>query len=151
LTQVQTLQRLIESQNTLALSSAAGNGVPHVAPLFYLPGKNLCLYWFSSPSSEHSRNLLRQPEAAVSIFRPTDQWKQIRGAQLRGVVRMVTDSAERSAIAKAYAKRFRLGKLLQTAMAASELFVFEPRWARYVDNSKRLGSRFELTFEPNRR
>jgi uncharacterized protein len=146
-TQFQTLQRFIESQNTLALSSAAEDGVPRVAPLFYLPGENLRLYWFSSPSSEHARNVARQPGAAVSIFRPTDQWKQIRGAQLRGVVRQVTNEAELSAISKAYAKRFHLGKLLQTAMAGSALYVFEPRWARYVDNSKRFGYRFELTFD----
>lgn len=142
--QLRTLQKFIEGENTLALATVGEDGAPRVAALFYLPGPALQLYWFSSAASEHSRALEAQPEAAVSIYRQTDEWKKIRGAQLRGPVRRVTDPAQRAAISKAYARRFRLGKLLQAAMAACELYQMEPRWARYTGNAAGFGRKFEL-------
>jgi hypothetical protein len=33
---------------------------------------------------------------------------------------------------------------LQAAMTRSRLYVFEPSWVRYIDNSRRFGYRFEV-------
>jgi uncharacterized protein YhbP (UPF0306 family) len=136
---------LLRSQNTLALATSGADGSPRLAPLFYFPGEDLRLYWFSSSSSEHARNLKRDSSAAVSIFRPTDQWKQICGVQMRGIVTVVTDRARRKAISQAYTDRFQLGTLFQTAMFRNRLYEFQPSWLRYIDNSGRFGDKFELS------
>lgn len=136
---------LLQSQSTLALATGAESGGPQVAPLFYLPAANLCVYWFSSASSAHSRSLRRNPAAAVTVYRCTDRWRDICGVQMRGTVAVVTDRAERRAVAKAYAGRFRLGKVFESAMGRSKLYVFRPAWVRYIDNSRRFGYRFELS------
>lgn len=143
--QLELVAALLQSQSTLALATSCADGSPRLAPLFYLPGEALSLYWFSSSSSEHARNIKRDPSVAVSIFRPTDQWKQICGVQMRGMVTVVTGRARRKAISQEYADRFQLGALFHTALSRSRLYEFQPSWLRYIDNSRHFGDKFELS------
>jgi uncharacterized protein len=136
--------RLLEAGNTLALATADSSGAPHVAPLFYIAAGGLRLYWFSSRSSRHSRNLKASPAAAVTVFCPTAEWKDIRGVQMRGEAGTVGDRALRRSIAQAYVERFRLGPAFEAVMAKSGLYVFQPSWVRYIDNSRGFGYKFEL-------
>jgi hypothetical protein len=133
----------LKSASTLALSTSGDAGSPRVAPLFYLLGNNLELYWFSSPRSGHNRNLKRNPAAAVAVYADAARWEDIRGCQLLGTVTVVAGRPRR-AIAEAYAERFRLGTEFQGAMARSRLYVFRPRWVRYIDNSRGFGFKFEI-------
>jgi len=143
----QQVAELLQSQSTLALSTRAADGSPRLAPLFYLPVENLRLYWFSSAASEHARNLKRDPAAAIAVYRPTDNWKQIRGVQMRGHATAVTDRTRREAIAKAYIDRFRLGNTFAAAISRSSLYEFQPVWVRYIDNSRRFGYKVEWSLE----
>jgi uncharacterized protein YhbP (UPF0306 family) len=151
--QLETVVELLRSQSTLALATCDAGGTPRVAALFYLPvcvpGEGLRLYWFSSSASRHSRNLRRDPIGAVTIYRSTDQWKQIRGVQMRGRVEVVNDRARRESIAREYAERFRLGAMLDAAMSRSRLYEFQPCWLRYTDNVERLGYKFERWLPPS--
>jgi len=133
------IAQLVKSQSTLAVATCSTDGSPRSAPLFYLADDDLQLYWFSSSSSEHSRNLKKNPSAAVTIYRPTEKWREIRGVQMRGTVSVVADPLRRGSIAREYADRFHLGATLRAVMSRSCLFVFRPSWARYVDNSRRFG------------
>jgi len=108
-------------------------------------GDALRLFWFSSAASRHSRNLKRNPAAAVTVYRPTQQWREIRGVQMRGTVSVVRDPARRSAIAAAYSARFQLGTAFQAVQARSRLYEFQPSWIRYLDNSIRFGYKFEFS------
>jgi uncharacterized protein YhbP (UPF0306 family) len=131
----------------MALATVSDDGSPRIAPLFYLSGGDLRLYWLSSAASEHTRNLKRDPAAAVSVYRSTDDWKQIRGVQMRGRARMVVDRTQREAITGAYIERYRLGALFGAAISRSRLYEFQPAWIRYLDNSRRFGFKFELSLE----
>ena len=133
----------LKTQSTLALSTSGGAGSPRAAPLFYLPGDHLELYWFSSPRSEHGRNLKRAPAAAVAVYAQAARWEDIRGCQMLGAVAVITGRPRR-VIAEAYVERFRLGTLFQAAMVRSRLYAFRPRWVRYIDNSRGFGFKFEL-------
>ena len=145
MTREESVAALLRSQSTLALTTCAEDGTPQVAPLFYLPGEGLSVYWFSSASSAHSRALRRNPAAAVTVYRSTEHWREICGVQMRGTVTAVTDRAERRAVAEAYAERFHLGKLFEHAIGHSRLYLFQPSWLRYIDNSRRFGYRFEIS------
>jgi hypothetical protein len=133
----------LKTQSTLALSTSGGAGSPLVAPLFYLPGDTLELYWFSSPRSAHSRNLKRDPAAAVAVYAHAERWEDIRGCQMLGEVAVIS-GRRRRAMAEAYVERFRLGALFRAAMVRSRLYAFRPRWARYIDNSRGFGFKFEI-------
>ena len=139
------VERFLRSESTLALATTAADGSPQVAALFYLLQEDLRLYWFSSASSEHSRNLERDGAAAVSIFRPTDEWRKIRGVQMRGTATLVKGRAARRAIAGIYTERFHLGKLFEAAITRASLYRFQPDWVRYIDNSKGFGYKFEFS------
>jgi hypothetical protein len=141
---IATVAAFLKDQSTLALATVAGDGSPRVTPLFYLLEDYLQMYWFSSASSEHSRSLRRNPAVAVTVYRDTERWREIRGVQMRGAAQAVGDRTLRRSIAEAYAERFQLGKVLQAGIARSSLYVFEPSWIRYIDNSRRLGYRFEV-------
>jgi uncharacterized protein YhbP (UPF0306 family) len=136
----------LNSQTTLALATTSPDGSCRVAPVFYLADEHLRLYWFSSASSEHSRNLERDARAAATVFVPTDQWQEIRGVQLRGRVSVINDEAVRDSIALTYTERYRLDDTFQAIIGRAKLYVFDPDWVRYLDNSKYFGyqDEFEL-------
>lgn len=138
------LLELIEGESTLVLATVDHAGVPHAAPLFYLPvaglpGEDISLYWLSSPSSRHS---LALGQVAVAIHASTWKQNEIRGAQLEGRAELVEKSPE---LLAAYKARFALGDAFDRAIASSELYRFTPRWVRYLDNAQGFGGRIELT------
>jgi hypothetical protein len=148
--QMDSIAELLRAQSTLSLATVADvgepeAGMPCVAPLFYIVDAELNLYWLSSASSQHSRNLRREPNVAVAVYPQTDEWKEIRGVQMRGVASAVTDPALRKVLIEQYCERFRLGGILRLAIKRSTLYKFRPRSFRLVDNSKGFGHRFDLT------
>jgi uncharacterized protein YhbP (UPF0306 family) len=140
----QLVAALLTSQTTLSLATVAEDGTPHIAPLFYLAGEALDLYWLSSVSSVHSRNLKRSPAAAVAVYSPATGWKEIQGVQMRGTVSVVHDRTERRQIIEGYVARFQLGPLFRVRIARSRLYRFRPEWIRYLDNTAQFGHKFEL-------
>jgi uncharacterized protein YhbP (UPF0306 family) len=129
----------------MALATTDESGEPCVAPLFYIPDQELNLYWLSSAKSQHSRNLRLNPEASATVYRQTEKWQEICGLQMRGGVEIVTEREQRNLLVKSYCQRFSLGSVLRLAIRRSTLYVFRPRWFRYIDNTRRFGYRFELT------
>jgi uncharacterized protein YhbP (UPF0306 family) len=138
------LRRLLSEESTLALATVGESGEPCIAPLFYLAdAASLRVYWLSSAHCRHSRNLRARADAAVAVYHSTSAWREIRGAQLRGAVRIVRGEARRP-IVERYAERFGLGPAFRLAIRRSSLYEFDPRWIRYLDNSIRFGHQFEV-------
>ena len=138
------IRTLLRSQTTLVLATAGEDSLPRSTPLFFIADDDLRLYWFSSRSSLHSRNCARNQEASVAISRDARRWQEIEGVQMQGVVSVVRDRGLRNEIARDYSARFQLGNLFAFTIRHSSLYCFTPSWARYLDNSRRFGYRFEL-------
>ena len=83
---LETIAAILREESTLALATTDEQGRPCVAPVYYIAGEELTLFWLSAETSLHSRNLKRAPMAAAAIYRHTAKWKEIRGVQLRGPV-----------------------------------------------------------------
>jgi uncharacterized protein YhbP (UPF0306 family) len=143
--QKEMIAALLRQETTLALATADAQAEPCIAPLFYIAGPDLSLYWLSSPSSLHSRNLERAPCASATVYRHAEKWKDIRGVQMRGPVTVITDTARRKAMIKLYCERFQLGSVFRLAIGGCNLYEFRPTFFRYLDNSKRFGYTFEVT------
>jgi hypothetical protein len=143
--QLDLVAALLGEETTLSLATTGADGQACVAPLFYIVDENLSLYWLSSESSLHSLNLARTPRAAATVYRSVENWKQIRGVQLRGTVSKVTEPEHRAALLKSYCERFKLGRVLRMAIRLSTLYSFQPDFIRYIDNARGFGSKFELT------
>jgi len=143
--QLDTIAALLREETTLALATADERGEPCIAPLFYLAGPALSLFWLSSRKSLHSRNLIRSPRASATVYHSAERWKQIRGVQMRGSVAVVTDPARRKALVKLYCERFQLGTLLRLAIGQCDLYEFRPDFFRYIDNTEHFGYKFEVS------
>ncbi len=138
------IAQLLRGQTTLSLATTGEDGQPCVAPLFYFVDEDLSLYWLSSASSLHSRNLLRTPHAAATVYCAAQTWREIRGVQMRGPASIVAEPRRRAAITESYCERFKLGRILRMPVRQSSLFVLQPEFLRFIDNSRGFGSKFEL-------
>jgi uncharacterized protein YhbP (UPF0306 family) len=141
---LEAIQRLLKNQSTLVLGTVGAGHQPHTTPLFYLTGPELAVYWFSSPSSLHSRNLQRDSQASISVYAPTERWNEICGVQMQGTVEKIGSRALRRQISQAYRERFHLSSIFRVTMARSGLYEFRPAWVRYLDNRKHFGFKFEM-------
>ncbi|MFZ1084516.1 MAG: pyridoxamine 5'-phosphate oxidase family protein [Terracidiphilus sp.] len=146
--QLDRIAQFLGEQTTLSMATTGDDGQPCVAPLFYFVDESLSLYWFSSPASLHSRNLLRTPRAAATVYCAAQSWQEIRGVQMRGPVSIVTEPQCRAAITKGLCERFKLGRVLRLAVRQSVLCVLQPEFFRYIDNSHGFGTKFELSHTP---
>jgi uncharacterized protein YhbP (UPF0306 family) len=147
--QLKTIAALLHEESTLALATTDKDGQPCATPLFYIADEELTLFWLSSETSLHSENLKRTTSAVATIYRHTDNWKEIRGVQLRGSVTVIVDPERRRAPIKAYCERFQLGAVFKTAISRCSLYALRPVFFRYIDNSKVFGHRFEIALNEN--
>ena len=146
-----TVRSFLESQSTAVLATADAEGAPHCTPIFYLPARtpnpdDFDLFWVSSAGSQHSRNIAARKQISASVFQATFEWRQIAGVQMRGVVSEASHGVC-EAVLERYKERFELGTGFSAALAIARLYVFEPRWLRFTDNSRHFGYKFELVRE----
>jgi uncharacterized protein len=134
---------LLRGQSTMTLSTCDDAGWPQATPLFYYVDDDLGLHWYSAAHSAHSKHILRERRVSVAVSVPTEQWREIRGVQMRGEVSMITGQA-RNTINGLFCARFDLGATFRLVMMQSRLFRFQPSWIRYLDNTKGLGYKFEI-------
>lgn len=133
---------LLDSQWTMVLAVGIGSGA-HSAPLYFVRGEGLALYWLSSPGSLHSQEIARAGAAAAAVFRPSKKWTELRGVQLRGQAAAVRKNR---AIIEKYKAKFRLGGELDAVIRRSRLYRLEPRWMRLIDNRRGFGWNMEWEF-----
>lgn len=148
LKKLELVAALLRDETALSLATTGENREASVAPLFYIAGDDLSLYWLSSESSLHSLNLTKQPRVAATVYRHAASWREICGVQMRGSAGIVDDPERRHALIAAYCERFKLGRVLQLAARQSDLYVFKPVFFRYIDNARGFGHKFELTHRP---
>ncbi len=140
---LEELQRLLDSEWTMVLAVALASGGTHSAPLYFVRGDGLALYWLSSPESLHSREIGRTGLASAAVFRRSARWTGLRGAQLRGAASRVRKN---SALIEKYKAKFRLGEELDLVISRSRLYRLEPRWIRLIDNRRGFGWNQEWEF-----
>jgi uncharacterized protein len=148
LKKLELVAALLSEETTLSLATTGENGEASAAPLFYIADGDLSLYWLSAESSRHSLNLTRQPQVAATVYRNAMSWRQICGVQMRGSAGKVTEPERRRALIAAYCERFKLGRVLRLSASQSALYILQPEFFRYIDNTRGFGHKFELTRQP---
>jgi len=138
------VRELLQSQSTMTLATVDDRGRPHATPLFFFPHRDLSLCWLSSADSRHSLNLRARPRASVTIYATVDRWEKIRGVQMEGAVRQISEAAERREIMAGYRRRFGLKTALSAVIARATLYAFRPHWIRYLDNGRGFGYKAEI-------
>ena len=131
---------------TLATSGSDG---PWAAAVFYV-SDGFTLYFLSSPTSRHCRNIARDPHVAATIQEDYADWPEIKGLQLDGIASNISGEDEARARAL-YGEKYPLvGKIAQApsaivkAMARVRWYRLVPQRLYFIDNSAGFGHRDEL-------
>lgn len=144
----------LAEHSTMALATVDADGVPSAAAVFYAHDRGLKLYFLSEERTRHGQNLLRCPTVAATIQADGQDWRDIRGLQLRGTAGVLT-GAEVAHAATCYGRKYafvgallagRAGPdVLTGPLARARFWVLRPTWFRLVDNTVRFGFKEELT------
>lgn len=143
----------LTEHTTVTLATVGADGAPAAAAVFYAHDADLSLYFLSEERTQHGQNLLVNPTVAGTIQADGQDWRAIRGLQLRGRATPVSGTALAHAAA-IYGVKFafvaallaggRGPGVLVGPLARARFWVLRPTWFRLIDNTVRFGFKEEL-------
>ncbi len=151
MTQAQARDRALDylaAHRVMTLATRGPDGL-WAADVFYV-NSGFNLYFVSSPTSRHGRNLAAQPQAAATVHEDYLDWREIKGIQLEGAVEQVA-AAEEAAVRTLYGGKFPVTADLAGAPAPIVSAFAKVRWyklaaarAYFIDNSAGFGHRDQV-------
>ena len=143
----------LAEHTTLTLATIGADGAPAAAAVFYAHDAGLNLYFLSEERTQHGRNLLADARVAGTIHADGQDWRGIRGVQVRGQARLAAGT-ELVHAAAVYGRKYTFVAALLTGsggpgvlagpLARARLWVLQPAWFRLVDNTVRFGFKEDL-------
>ncbi len=130
---------------TLATGGPAG---PWAAAVFYV-NDGFDLTFVSSATSRHATDLARDPRCGAAIHEDYDDWRDIKGIQIEGTVRVLSGARKAAAIAR-YGAKYpvvlpdRAPSSLRAALEKITWYELVARRCFFVDNSLGFGHRDEI-------
>lgn len=124
----------VQAHKALALSTSGAQGELHCAPLYYFSEDFLSFYFVSSPTSQHSRDLVLQAKVAGAIYREGACISEITGIQFKGKCTLLTGS-EAELKKRVYLNCFKEVQFNQGMLSQfekSELYKIEVNWLRWI-------------------
>jgi len=144
--------RLVHSylkDHHVATLATCGSDGPWAAAVFYVNDGDT-IFFLSSPTSRHCRNLEQDPRVTVTIQEDYSDWLEIKGVQIEGVASEISGAEEEKA-RRLYGQKFPVVGLLAQAPSAIVKALAKVRWYRivpnrlyFIDNSLGLGNRDEI-------
>lgn len=141
----QSVWSYLEHHRVATLATCGPDG-PWAAAVFYV-SVGPTLYFLSSPSSRHCRNLTLDPRCAATVQEDTGDWTRIKGIQLEGQASEVHGD-EAWLARQRYADKFPLvGRLasapavIVAALAKVHWYRLQPLHMHFIDNSQGFGHR----------
>lgn len=132
--------------HVMSLATADREG-PHSANLFYACDE-LALVWVSAVDARHSRAIAMSPHVAATIAPDYSDFAGIKGLQIDGAARRLTDADERRAsfalLEERYpflARRADLPAAVREAYARAAVYRLEPSRIVLIDNTRSFGHR----------
>jgi uncharacterized protein YhbP (UPF0306 family) len=123
-------RRLMNAAPLCSLATVSPGNRAHINHMYFAWSGWFDVYWISDADSVHSKNLLRNRSAAITVYDSKQTWgRPDRGMQLFGMAGVVTGKAAGEA-ASSYAARFK-----DFAADASDLpyYRFRPRTVKLFD------------------
>jgi uncharacterized protein YhbP (UPF0306 family) len=150
---IERVRAYLQQHTTMTLATVGPDGLPNAAAVFYAAGYDLNLYFLSEERTEHGQNMLKQTAIAATVQADGQDWRGIRGLQLRGHARLVNTGELPRAVA-VYGSRFAFvasllagqggSGVLSGPLARARFWVLRPSWIRLIDNTVRFGYKEEL-------
>ncbi len=135
----------IQTHQVMTLATVGEEGVWATA-VFYA-SIDFRLYFLSAPHTRHAQNFKYQNIIAATIQEDYEDWTNIKGIQLEGVVKQIS-GAKRLKIITHYKQKFPFlanpNAKLVSALAKVNWYELTPTRLYFVDNSKGFGHRSEI-------
>jgi nitroimidazol reductase NimA-like FMN-containing flavoprotein (pyridoxamine 5'-phosphate oxidase superfamily) len=96
---------VIEANKYMTIATVDEAGHPWAAPVYFTPNGHTAFYWVSSPDSQHSENIARNPEVSIVIYDSSVAIGQAEAVYVRGQATQVPDD-ELPKAAELYASRY---------------------------------------------
>ena len=139
----------LRSQHVVSLATVV-DGAAHAACVLYAL-ESLSLYWTSEPDSRHSLAIERDPRVAATVAPDTRDFRLIRGVQIAGRARRLSEAAEAAHARKLLRERFAflrdidaMPSALRAAFDEAAFYRLDPETVTLIDNSKGFGNRQTL-------
>lgn len=118
-------RRLMNASPLCSLATVSSGGRAHINHMYFGWSRQFEVYWVSDPDSRHSRNLVQNSSAAITIYDSHQTWGRAdRGVQLFGTASLAQGRAVNTGT-KAYRSRF--PSYDPSAEDAYPLYRFRPR------------------------
>ncbi|MCD0443932.1 pyridoxamine 5'-phosphate oxidase family protein [Glycomyces sp. A-F 0318] len=98
-------REIIDANKYMTLATAGADGSPWASPVFFTPDGYRRLYWVSSPTARHSRNIFDHAAVAIVVFDSQAPIGEAGAVYMRATAGEVPE-AEVEAAAERYASRF---------------------------------------------
>jgi uncharacterized protein YhbP (UPF0306 family) len=142
---------------SMTLATLGSDGKPHAAAVYFATSwgqttlgddsekvlGRMRLYYLSDQESQHSQDIKNNGQAAVTIHSEVENWNEIRGLQMRGIIRLVHQGQEWETAWKYYQDKFPFVSRLKVIVARNTFYVFIPKWIRLIDNRQGFGFKKE--------
>lgn len=135
----------LATHNVMTLATQGEAGV-WAAAVFYV-NDDFLLYFLSSTTTRHAKDLALKPDVAATIQEDYKSWPEIKGIQLEGQVRLLSGMEKAKAIAR-YGSKYPLVRDLgnapvQIAKAFAKVnwYCLDPKQLYFIDNSQGFGHR----------
>lgn len=119
-------------------------------PVYYLYSRGV-FYFFSKPDSVHIQYGMKDAlPVGASIFRDSDHYRDLQGAQMQGHIQRVTRLSDSMGAAVAFFKRHGIPLNNKnpfdrvSEQFGARFYTFSPDRIRYMDNRIRMGFKQEL-------
>lgn len=144
--------QFLQCQRTAGLATVDRHGHPYASNIRYALDKKGRLYFVSSMESAHGLHILRQPEAAMTIYGDADDPMHIHGLQIRGhCVPLLPPpegaKADWNLAWKIYVEKYPFvaeSELFRQAILTQCFYRLTPAWMRWLDNRKGFGFKVEF-------
>jgi uncharacterized protein YhbP (UPF0306 family) len=134
----------LDANHVMSLATCGAEG-PHAASVFYVRD-GLALLWVSDPKSRHSTELEANARVAATVAPDYFDYDDIRGVQISGQARVITDASERANARLILHARYPFLKQMSESRSALgeayqrvEFYRLEPTRLVLIDNSRGFG------------
>lgn len=142
------VRRYLREHHVMTLASHGDEGV-WAAAVFYA-NDGFAIYFLSSPTSRHCRNLAGNPRASAAVHEDYADWREIKGVQMEGIA-SVLSGEEKERARRLYGAKFPIVGKLEQAPASIVKALAKVRWYKliperlyFIDNSAGFGHRDEI-------
>ncbi len=140
------LQETLWNLPVMTLATTGADGTPHAAAVYFAANQDhQQLYFFSAQDSQHSLDLEVHAKAAATIQSEVNDWRKIRGLQMRGEVERVPVGENWEQAWQCYRAKFPFVQELQSVLEKNSFYRFRPNWIRLIDNQRGFGFKEEWT------